>query len=97
MADGRILVAATSATFTFEGRKVFLAQGRTMVREGHPILEGREGLFKPLVIDFEVEQEKKQDSGSSAKQTSSRGRKPPAGRSDSAGADDSGTGPHPVS
>jgi hypothetical protein len=56
MAEGRLLVPATSATFDFEGKRIWLQQGRTpIVREGHPITRGREHLFKPLVVDFETE------------------------------------------
>jgi hypothetical protein len=54
MAEGKILVATTSATFDHEGRRIWLRQGRTTAREGHPILKGRENLFKPLEVDFEV-------------------------------------------
>jgi hypothetical protein len=59
MADGGILVAATSATFAYEGQTVWLTQGRTTVREGHPILKGREHLFKPFTIDYELPEPKK--------------------------------------
>jgi hypothetical protein len=55
MADGAILIATTSALIPYEGREVMIAGGRTTVREGHPILKGREGLFKVLAPDYEVE------------------------------------------
>lgn len=63
MAEGAILVAAESAMFEFGGRKVFLVQGRTTVRDGHPILKGREKLFRLLAVDFETEQNRERDSG----------------------------------
>jgi hypothetical protein len=56
MADGAILIATTSALIPYEGREVCIAGGRTTAREGHPILAGREGLFRVLVPDYEVEQ-----------------------------------------
>jgi hypothetical protein len=55
MAEGKVLVAATSATFDFEGKRVWLQQGRTTAREGHPVTRGREHLWKPLAVDFETE------------------------------------------
>lgn len=55
MTEGAILVAKTGAMFDYEGQKVFLVAGRTTVREGHPVLKGREHLFRPLKVDFEME------------------------------------------
>lgn len=75
MADGAILVAREGAMLEYEGRRVFLNAGKTTVREGHPILKGREHLFEPLAVDFEVEQDAG-DTGTAQKQT--RGRKPAA-------------------
>lgn len=56
MADGRIMIATQGAMFDYEGQKVFIVEGKTTAREGHPVLKGREGLFKPLVPEFEIEQ-----------------------------------------
>lgn len=69
MADGGIMVATQGAMFDHEGQRVFLVAGKTTVREGHPILKGRENLFKPLVPDFEVEDPPEKQSAA---------RKPPA-------------------
>jgi hypothetical protein len=55
MSGDAILVAATSAMFDQDGRRVVIKQGRTTVREGHPITRGREHLFKPFKVDFETE------------------------------------------
>lgn len=55
MAEGRILVARQSVMFDFEGQKVFLRQGVTTAREGHPVLKGREELWEPLVPTFETQ------------------------------------------
>lgn len=49
--QAEILVAATSAQIQGFG---MITKGRTTVRRGHKILKGREHLFKPLVIDFDV-------------------------------------------
>jgi len=54
MASGGILVALQSAFFTHEGQPVTVIQGRTTVREGHPILRGRENLFGPIGVDYEL-------------------------------------------
>lgn len=53
MADD-LFVGTEPCTFDFEGSPVFIGPG-TVVRAGHPILKGREGLFKPLVVHFDVE------------------------------------------
>lgn len=58
---GQILVAKTSAAFSFDGKSVILSAGRTTVREGHPILEGREALFEPMKVDFELDSEAPDD------------------------------------
>lgn len=66
MAQGGVLVATASAMFDYEGQRVILAEGVTTVREGHPILEGRERLFKPLVPTFEVQEPAKPARGKAA-------------------------------
>lgn len=50
-----ILVANTNAVIQFAGRRVVLRRGVTHVRVGHPILRGREQLFDPIKVDFDVE------------------------------------------
>lgn len=54
MADGAILVATKNVLTDFDGRRVILRRGVTTVREGHPLLKGRESLFEPLVPEFEL-------------------------------------------
>jgi hypothetical protein len=49
--DDTILVAHTAFAMS-DGRVVH--RGQT-VRVGHPILKGRESMFSPLVVDFEVD------------------------------------------
>jgi hypothetical protein len=53
MAQGAVLVARMSAKFTWEGQPVFIAEGCTTIREGHPMLAEHAELFKPLVLTFE--------------------------------------------
>lgn len=50
-----ILVATTTAQVTIDGQEVLIVAGKTTVREGHPVLAGRESLFEPLrpVYDYE--------------------------------------------
>lgn len=50
-----ILVARESAVFTHDGEKHVIHRGITRVRAGHPILEGREDLFEPLTVHYDVE------------------------------------------
>lgn len=52
---GDILVCRESAAFTFGGERVVIHKGKTRVRVGHPILEGREHLFEPLRVHYDVE------------------------------------------
>lgn len=54
MAQGAILVATMSVLFDYEGQRVVLAEGVTTAREGHPVIKGREHLWKPLAVDFET-------------------------------------------
>jgi len=56
MADGVIMVAATSVIYTdAQGRDRQISKGMT-ARQGHPILASHGHLFVPLVPDFEVEE-----------------------------------------
>ena len=42
----------------YEGHPVTLHAGMTRIREGHPMMKGRQALFVPVreSVDFEVEQ-----------------------------------------
>lgn len=51
----RIYVALSSFACEESGESYHVNAGST-VREGHPLLAGREDLFGPLAIDFEYEQ-----------------------------------------
>lgn len=41
-------------TFDVDGSPVFIGPD-TVVRAGHPIMAGREDLFEPLVVQYDVE------------------------------------------
>jgi len=54
MTDGVILIATSSAVVhSQDGHRTWIHRGRTTVREGHPILQGREHMFRPLTVDYE--------------------------------------------
>lgn len=53
----QIMVATSTFLFEHNGVLKHVPQGTT-VRVGHPILKGREDLFHPLVVDYEIEQPK---------------------------------------
>lgn len=53
---GRIYVARESFTTEINGQTESVVGGRTRVREGHPLLEGRAQFFELLTVDYEVEQ-----------------------------------------
>lgn len=54
MADD-ILIATTSAMFRDgNGDVVRIRRGKTTVRKGHPLLRGREEMFAPLEVTFDV-------------------------------------------
>ncbi|MFJ2719373.1 histone-like nucleoid-structuring protein Lsr2 [Streptomyces sp. NPDC087437] len=52
---GEILVATVSAAVIWDGRTVTLTAGKTTVRAGHALLDGRAHMFAPLHVDFDVE------------------------------------------
>ncbi len=52
---GEILVAREPMFVTVKGVSVAIQKGQT-VREGHPIVVGREDAFEPLTVDFELEE-----------------------------------------
>lgn len=53
MADTGLYVGKEPATFDFDGTPVFIGP-TVVVRAGHPIMKGREGLFTPLIIHYDV-------------------------------------------
>lgn len=53
---GKIYVAKTSAVLdTEDGGRVAITGGVTRVREGHPLLRGRESMFEEIGVHYEVE------------------------------------------
>ena len=53
MSAPEFYVAKEGATFDYQGGPVFLVGGQTIVRAGHPIMNGREHLFVPLNIHYD--------------------------------------------
>lgn len=53
----QIYVAIDSFTTDLpDGTPVFVYKDTTRVREGHALLKGREHLFKPIDVEYDVEQ-----------------------------------------
>lgn len=52
-AEPGILQCTTAFATTVDGRKYVLRGGDT-VREGHPVVKGREVYFAPLTVDYEL-------------------------------------------
>lgn len=53
---GKIFVAKESGWINLDGEEIQVVEGRTRVREGHRLLAGREHMFIPLTVDYDVEQ-----------------------------------------
>lgn len=52
---GAIYVAKKTAALVFAGKTVFIEEGSTMAREGHPILDAAGSMFEPVFVHFEVD------------------------------------------
>jgi len=55
-----LYVGKDPATFEFEGAPVFIGPN-IVVRAGHPIMKGREHLFTPLVVHYDLPGQAAQD------------------------------------
>lgn len=55
---GVVYVALETFSAEIDGSPQMVYKGQTRVREGHPLLKGREALFAPveLSVDYDVEQ-----------------------------------------
>ena len=51
---GDILVAKATAALTWQGQTVFIQQGVTLAREGHPLLAVAGEMFGPLHVHFDT-------------------------------------------
>jgi hypothetical protein len=51
---GQILVATETVLTQFEGENVYIYAGQTTAREGHPILKGREFMFTPVQVTYDL-------------------------------------------
>lgn len=54
-AGRRIFMAAESFTTTLDGVPTVVIADVTRVREGHPLLAGREHMFRELDVHYDVE------------------------------------------
>ena len=61
-----LYVGKESATFEHEGSPVFIGPN-VVVRAGHPIMKGRESLFEPLIVHYDVEPPKETKRATSSK------------------------------
>jgi hypothetical protein len=53
---GKIYVAKSSALIQLgDGNNVVIKGGITRVREGHPLLDGRENMFEEIGVHYDVE------------------------------------------
>lgn len=49
-----LYVANTSAVVSLAGQRTWIKKGVTIVRAGHPIMDGRESLFDPVKVHFDT-------------------------------------------
>ena len=54
--QGRVFVPREDFTTEIDGQPVTFKRGLTRVREGHPAILGREGLFEEMIVDYDIEQ-----------------------------------------
>lgn len=53
---GKIYIATVTGTATLpDGSEAHLQEGVTRVREGHPLLKGREAIFREIDVHYDVE------------------------------------------
>lgn len=52
----QIFIAKQSFSTRLDGVPVAVHEGTTRVREGHPLLEGREHLFEPITVQYDTEE-----------------------------------------
>ena len=53
--SGKIYIARSSGLADYDGGQVYIQAGVTRVREGHPLLKGRESIFEEIEVQYEVE------------------------------------------
>lgn len=51
-----VYVPRVSFVTEIDGVPVRFAEGVTTVREGHSVLRGRESMFKPLIVEYDIEE-----------------------------------------
>lgn len=53
---GEILIATETVLTHFEGENVYIYAGQTTARAGHPILKGRENMFAPVPVTYDLDE-----------------------------------------
>lgn len=74
-----LFVGKEPATFDLDGTPVFISPA-IVVRAGHPIMAGREQLFAPLVVHYDLEPEPEPTPAPKIKNTKTAGQWPVPGR-----------------
>lgn len=52
---GKIYVSKVNGLADYEGGQIMLTAGVTRVREGHPLLKGRESVFEEIRVEYDLE------------------------------------------
>lgn len=52
---GKIFVARVDGIADYNGQQIHIKAGVTRVREGHPLLKGRESIFREIEVQYDLE------------------------------------------
>lgn len=73
---GEILIATETVLTTFEGENVYIYAGQTTAREGHPILKGRENMFAPVPVTYDLDEPEPEPAKAPARSSAAAAKKP---------------------
>lgn len=76
----QLYVAVQTFMCEYNGNRHRIVQDKTIVREGHPLMVGREHLFRPIVVHYDTPKKQRPvetatDRPPAAKRTTTRKRK----------------------
>lgn len=77
---GDIFVAKTSAAMLVDGQVHHIAEGRTLARAGHPIMAGREHMWEPLRVHYDLPADEAAPAAAPAAKTAAAARKTAAAK-----------------